>query len=490
MGYFCDSIYEIRCFTGLLHSINFGMEFSVLSDVPKLINMSKKRFFFGFLPFFLVCFFSFLVSFGQKVKKADRVDFNQFSTALSLYYLSCNEDKIYADSIENFSSSTDSVVVNADEFSSVLFLDSLMTAGDKSFGRRYGLDWTSFSIRSSSPYAPNKENFFFIDEQEVVFEKDYFFLPSNQNFVGESFVSIAVKEEGVPWFFSWEEFIRSRGEWKTALNGFKDGNKLILWELFCDFSKSMKEKGASAIVFHAKDFPFQFSSFFSPLTEIQQLELPVVFMTEKSWNKFFPDFDGSHECKWRFQAKTVSFLHKFSVGKIENGQKPWKVVFVDQDDFSTAVFSVWLPLLISGEEKKGSYFNYLFVHGPFSVFFNSSLDSNFYVKSAQPWEVRKNALLFDKGFFKKDFSMTDLLWYTIKKTYSWKDVDFSSSIHLSLSKNYPIFEKGINLNSTDFFSNLSTVYPEKQQWERLMEEQKFKTSLFYQCKQTTDSLLK
>ncbi len=165
----------------------------------------------------------------------------------------------------------------------------------------------SFPINDGKDYSG--DSYLFIDEHEIN-KKDFFPYPLSPEKIIEAMPSIALREEGVPWFLD----LGAERE-ANKHNPHFDAEANILLK-----AKDAAEKGATALLLYNDS-----SQVFNPKQRGDQLPIPVIFVSENVSKKYFDDETATLEIKMKTGFRTKERTGNNVIGFINNNA-PYTVI--------------------------------------------------------------------------------------------------------------------------------------------------------------------
>jgi hypothetical protein len=252
----------------------------------KFISMFTHRPFVLFVILFLPA-----VSFGQKLKKADKVILNNLQAHIT--YLA--DDKL-----EGRRAGT-----NGEKLAGEYISQQFQKAGLQPMGE--GNSWfQSFDIYDGKQVNPSTH--LFINGNDLKLHTEFFPLSFSANQSTEAAVSMALSESGVPWFLDLKDILEENKQ-----NPHFDLNQSIITK-----SEAAAVKGASALIlFNSSDLPDNMQ--FRGKDRYDSVRIPVIFLTKEASKKYLSDESANLDIKLKVDIGNKKRTGTNVVGYIDKG---------------------------------------------------------------------------------------------------------------------------------------------------------------------------
>ena len=239
---------------------------------------------------FLVILFS-QISFGQKLRKSEKAIVENLKTTVT--YLS-------SDKLEGRRTGTRGEMLAADYLSQQFKKAGLLPKGDN---QTYIQD---FEIDEGKQILPS--TYLTINDDSLKIQKDFF--PFNFSADGSvsDFVSPAIREKGMPWFF----------DIKEMLDESQDNPHFNIEDAIKNKALESQQKGATAIfVFNSRNKEVDLN--FDGKSKEPQLKLPVIFINKIAAEKYLNDKSATLDLKMKVATGDKKRTGHNVIGYIDNG---------------------------------------------------------------------------------------------------------------------------------------------------------------------------
>ena len=239
---------------------------------------------------FLVILFS-QISFGQKLRKSEKAIVENLKSTVT--YLS-------SDKLEGRRTGTRGEMLAADYLSQQFKKAGLLPKGDN---QTYIQD---FEIDEGKQILPS--TYLTINDDSLKIQKDFF--PFNFSADGSvsDFVSPAIREKGMPWFFDIKEMLDEN----------QDNPHFNIEDAIKNKALESQQKGATAIfVFNSGNKEVDLN--FDGKSKEPQLKLPVIFINKIAAEKYLNDKSATLDLKMKVATGDKKRTGHNVIGYIDNG---------------------------------------------------------------------------------------------------------------------------------------------------------------------------
>jgi aminopeptidase YwaD len=239
---------------------------------------------------FLVILFS-QISFGQKLRKSEKAIVENLKSTVT--YLS-------SDKLEGRRTGTRGEMLAADYLSQQFKKAGLLPKGDN---QTYIQD---FEIDEGKQILPS--TYLTINDDSLKIQKDFF--PFNFSADGSvsDFVSPAIREKGMPWFFDIKEMLDEN----------QDNPHFNIEDAIKNKALESQQKGATAIfVFNSRNKEVDLN--FDGKSKEPQLKLPVIFINKIAAEKYLNDKSATLDLKMKVATGDKKRTGHNVIGYIDNG---------------------------------------------------------------------------------------------------------------------------------------------------------------------------
>src|SRR5688500_2844930 len=235
--------------------------------------------------------FSAFLSFGQKLKKADRTLVANLKSHVS--YLA--DDKL-----EGRRAGTKGEQLAASYISSQFEKIGLKPKGDDK-------SWLqSFDIYDGKQV--NSSTHLIINGHDLKLEKEFFPLALSANASAEAAVAMALAESGVHWF----------RDLKDELEENKDNTHFDLSQAIADKAKQAADKGATALIlYNSSDIEYGLK--FTPKDRTETVSIPVLYVTRDARKEYLADESATLDMKLRVDLGEKKREGRNVIGYLDNG---------------------------------------------------------------------------------------------------------------------------------------------------------------------------
>lgn len=253
----------------------------------KLSFMSKTRTLHLFLVFFL---FSSSVL-AQKLKKADKAGVEALQAHIGF---------LADDKLEGRRAGTHGEQLAREYISKQFQLVGLQPKGESG-------DWfQAFEINDGKALAGS--TFFFVNNHELKVNEEFFPLAGSPNGSLEEAVSMALPEQGVPWFFDLKELLEEN----------KDNPHFDLVPAIRAKGEKVAAKGASALVVYNSS-SINDGLKFDGRDRAETMKIPIIYVTDKARKAWLKDESATYDVKIRVTITDKKRTGSNVVGYIDNG---------------------------------------------------------------------------------------------------------------------------------------------------------------------------
>lgn len=229
-------------------------------------------------------------SFGQKLKKGDKVILENLKTTVSF---------LASDQLEGRRIGTQGEKLAyqylSDQFSSF----NLIPKGDN------GTYLQAFEVHEGKQILPT--TYLKINADDVELGKEFFPLNFSSNGELNSSASPSLQEEGVPWFFDIKELLEEN----------KSNPHFDLVEALKNKCVEFNSKGASAvIVFNTGNNDDELS--FDAKSKITPINIPVVYLSKEAANKYLSEKNADYQLRLRIDVGEKKRTGHNVIGYIDN----------------------------------------------------------------------------------------------------------------------------------------------------------------------------
>lgn len=189
-------------------------------------------------------------------------------------------------------------------------------------------------------------SFFFVEGTELKLMEEYFPLPYSPDAAFEAYPALALKESGVPWFVEMSEI----------LTKMKAAEETDIHKLIRSLAAQIKEKGATALILHG-NVDNQQKWEFDIWNKSEKAVIPVLYINETAWKKYFSDSSASYELKLKVEIGPTARNAANLIGTIDNGSE--NLVIIDSKQPSGIASMLELAKMVKNSSKKN--YNYAFV---------------------------------------------------------------------------------------------------------------------------------
>ncbi len=229
-------------------------------------------------------------SFGQKLKKSDKVILENLKTTISF---------LASDQLEGRRTGTQGEKLAyqylSDQFASI----NLIPKGDN------GTYLQAFEVHEGKQILPTTH--FKINADDVELGKEFFPLNFSSNGELNSSASPSLQEEGVPWFFDIKDLLEEN----------KNNPHFDLVEALKNKCVEFNGKGASAvIVFNTGNNDDGLS--FDAKSKIPSINIPVVYLSKEAANKYLSEKNADYELRLRIDVGEKKRTGHNVIGYIDN----------------------------------------------------------------------------------------------------------------------------------------------------------------------------
>lgn len=253
----------------------------------KLFSMSKTRTLRLFLIFFL--FSTQLLA--QKLKKADKAGIESLQAHIA--YLA--DDKL-----EGRRAGTNGEQLAREYISKQFQLAGLQPKGETN-------TWFQpFEINDGKQLGST--TFFFVNNHELKVNDEFFPLAGSPNGSLEEAVSIALPEQGVPWFFDLKELLEEN----------KDNPHFDLIPAIRTKAEKVAAKGASALIVYNSS-AIADGLKFDGKDRSEATKIPILYITDKARKTYLKDESATYDLKIRVTISDKKRTGHNVAGYIDNG---------------------------------------------------------------------------------------------------------------------------------------------------------------------------
>jgi hypothetical protein len=263
----------------------------------------------------LVLSFLALFTFAQRLKKADKMTETNLKTHIQ--YLA--DDKL-----EGRRTGTPGEQAAGDYISIAFAKSGLQPKGDNNGWKQ------SFSIDEGKRITGETE--FSIDDNQLIFNKEYFPLAFSATGAAAGSPAVALQERGDPWFFDLKDLVEAN----------KGNPHFDLDQAIREKAKELHKKGATALILYNTSGVHDNLSF-DPKDHSEPAVLPLFYMTREARRKYLKDESASLDINLK-----VAFTEKTRTGHNIVG-------YLDNGAPTTVVIGAHYDHLGYGEDSNGLY---------------------------------------------------------------------------------------------------------------------------------------
>jgi aminopeptidase YwaD len=239
--------------------------------------------------FVLLSICSTLLASGQKLKKEDKLLFQNLQT--HIYFLS-------SDKLEGRRTGTE-----GEKLASVYIAGRFAAAGLQPKGTdNY---FQNFEVNEGRQI--NSATHFVVDGNDLRVKTDFFPLDFSGNGTVQGMPSLSLQESGAPWFFDIADLLE-----ENHLNPHFDLSATLGKK-----AMAMQSKGATAIImYNSSAFPDGLE--FNPRANEQLVSIPVIYMTRRAAKKFLADSSASLDLQLKVDVGPKTRKGTNVIGYIDN----------------------------------------------------------------------------------------------------------------------------------------------------------------------------
>ena len=253
----------------------------------KKLYMTKTRTLRLFLAFLLFTTHTF----AQKLKKSDKAGIASLQAHIS--YLA--DDKL-----EGRRAGTNGEKLAREYISSQFQQAGLLPKGDDN-------SWfQTFEINDGKQV--NSTTFFFVNNHELKLHDEFFPLAGSPNSSLEEAVSIALPEQGVPWFFDLKDLLEEN----------KDNPHFDLLPAIRAKAVKVADKGANALIIYNSS-AITDGLKFDGKDRSEPSRIPIIYITDKVKKNYLKDESATYDVKIRVAIADKKRTGHNVVGYIDNG---------------------------------------------------------------------------------------------------------------------------------------------------------------------------
>jgi Zn-dependent M28 family amino/carboxypeptidase len=187
-----------------------------------------------------------------------------------------------------------------------------------------------FQVNEGREYLPASS--LSIDDQQLELGKDFYPLPYSANASVQGLPSIALQENGLPWFYDLKDLLK-----ENASNPHFDPDATILSK-----AQSAQKKGATAfIIYNTSSAPSGIK--FNPKDRTPVLSIPVVYVSQEASRKLLPDPSAMVDIKVKTELTE----------RVRTGNNV--IGFINNNAPTTVVIGAHYDHLGYGEDKTSLY---------------------------------------------------------------------------------------------------------------------------------------
>lgn len=229
-------------------------------------------------------------SFGQKLKKGDKVILENLKTTVSF---------LASDQLEGRRIGTQGEKLAYQYLSNQFSSFNLIPKGDN------GTYLQAFEVHEGKQILPT--TYLKINADDVELGKEFFPLNFSSNGELNSSASPSLQEEGVPWFFDIKELLEEN----------KSNPHFDLVEALKNKCVEFNSKGASAvIVFNTGNNDDELS--FDAKSKITPINIPVVYLSKEAANKYLSEKNADYQLRLRIDVGEKKRTGHNVIGYIDN----------------------------------------------------------------------------------------------------------------------------------------------------------------------------
>jgi hypothetical protein len=244
---------------------------------------------------FLILFFIFQYSFGQKNKPPKLSKSDKTTVANLQSHISYLAD----DKLEGRRAGSNGEKLAGEYISNKFRETGLQPKGSDGF-------YQPFEINDGKQI--NNATHFVINENHLAAEKDFFPFPYSPNISLEALPAIAVQEADMPWFY----------DLKETLNENKNNPHFDLNDYIRDNAKKAKSRGAAAVIlFNTSDIDDKLK--FDSKDRSEKLDIPVVYVSKEAAKKYLKDPSATLDLKLKIDIGDKKRTGRNVIGYIDNG---------------------------------------------------------------------------------------------------------------------------------------------------------------------------
>ena len=275
-----------------------GLGHNTFVPIEKRLGMLNR-----FAAILLLSSLTIFTGVAQKLKKADKAAVNQLKEHVRF---------LASDQLEGRRAGTAGEQL-AREYIAAQF--SQIGLQPKGVGETW---YQEFDINDGKMIGPG--TFFFINDNELKPQQDFYPLSYSAAKTVEAMVSMALNEEGVPWFWDLKDLIEEN----------KDNPHFDLEEAVKKKAASSAEKGATALLLYTSEGVTDQLKF-DPKDRSATAALPILFITATGRDKFLKNNEDILDLKIRVELKDRIRKGHNVIGLLDNGAAHTVVVGAHYD---------------------------------------------------------------------------------------------------------------------------------------------------------------